>query len=57
MSAEIEVLFVVGFGPIVRDVKANLTLFRDTLGVRLHRALLQPKASPLDIGLSQPERF
>ena len=31
MPAEIEVLFVVGFGPIVRDVEANLTLFRDTL--------------------------
>lgn len=33
MPPEIEVLFVVGFGPIVRDVEANLGLFRDTLGL------------------------
>jgi len=33
MSAEIEVLFVAGFGPIVQDVEANLAFFRDTLGL------------------------
>jgi catechol 2,3-dioxygenase-like lactoylglutathione lyase family enzyme len=45
MSAEIDVLFVVGFGPIVRDVEANLTLFRDTLGL------------PVSAGSQEPDYF
>jgi len=42
MPADIEVLFVVGFGPIVRDVEANLTLFRDTLGLPVRSGADEP---------------
>ena len=42
MPAEIEVLFVVGFGPIVRDVDANLALFRDTLGLAVSAGSEEP---------------
>lgn len=45
MQTEIEVLFVVGFGPIVRDVEANLALFRDTLGL------------PVTAGSAEPDYF
>jgi catechol 2,3-dioxygenase-like lactoylglutathione lyase family enzyme len=45
MPTEIEVLFVVGFGPIVRDVDANLALFRDTLGL------------PVSAGSEEPDYF
>ncbi|HEY3935761.1 MAG TPA: VOC family protein [Gemmatimonadales bacterium] len=45
MSTEIEVLFVIGFGPVVTDVEANLTLFRDTLGL------------PVKAGPGEPDYF
>lgn len=45
MAAEIEVLFVVGFGPIVTNIEANLALFRDTLGL------------PVTAGPSEPDYF
>ena len=45
MPAEIEVLFVVGFGPVVADVEANLALFRDTLGL------------PVTAGAGEPDYF
>jgi hypothetical protein len=45
MPADIEVLFVVGFGPIVKDVSANVALFRDTLGL------------PVNAGAEQPDYF
>jgi catechol 2,3-dioxygenase-like lactoylglutathione lyase family enzyme len=45
MPSDIEVLFVVGFGPIVRDVEANLGLFRDTLGL------------PVNAGSAEPDYF
>jgi catechol 2,3-dioxygenase-like lactoylglutathione lyase family enzyme len=45
MPAEIEVLFVVGFGPIVKDLEANLELFRDTLGL------------PVSAGAEEPDYF
>jgi catechol 2,3-dioxygenase-like lactoylglutathione lyase family enzyme len=45
MPADIEVLFVVGFGPIVKDVSANVALFRDTLGL------------PVNAGSEQPDYF
>src|SRR5258708_33007615 len=45
MPTEIDVLFVVGFGPIVRDVGATLALFRDTLGL------------PVSAGSEEPDYF
>jgi catechol 2,3-dioxygenase-like lactoylglutathione lyase family enzyme len=42
MPADIEVLFVVGFGPIVKDVSANVALFRDTLGLPVNAWSEQP---------------
>jgi catechol 2,3-dioxygenase-like lactoylglutathione lyase family enzyme len=45
MPAEIEVLFVAGFGPVVRDVEANVALFRDTLGL------------PVSAGAGAPDYF
>jgi len=42
---DIEVLFVVGFGPVVKDVDENLSLFRDTLGL------------PVSAGGSEPDYF
>lgn len=35
MTPDIEVLFVAGFGPIVKDVDAGVALYRDTLGLPL----------------------
>ncbi len=32
-TGKLEVLFIAGFGPIVRDVIANRKLYRDTLGI------------------------
>ncbi len=45
MPDDIEVLFVVGFGPIVGDVETNLALFRDTLGL------------PVSAGPAEPDYF
>ena len=45
MPTEIEVLFVVGFGPVVSDVEASLALFRDTLGL------------PVTAGAAEPDYF
>jgi len=45
MLDDIKVLFVAGFGPIVRDVEANLSLFRDTLRL------------PLSAGSDEPDYF
>ena len=45
MPADIEVMFVVGFGPVVREVEANLALFRDTLGM------------PVSAGAGEPDYF
>lgn len=42
MSAEIDVLFVAGFGPIVRDMEANLSFFRDTLGISVSAGEQEP---------------
>jgi catechol 2,3-dioxygenase-like lactoylglutathione lyase family enzyme len=32
-DADIEVLFIAGFGPIVRDIEGSRTLYRDVLGI------------------------
>lgn len=45
MQQEIKVLFVVGFGPIVKDIDANVALFRDTLNL------------PVKAGGDQPDYF
>jgi catechol 2,3-dioxygenase-like lactoylglutathione lyase family enzyme len=38
----IEVLFVAGFGPIVRDVDESLAFYRDTLGLALKSGEAEP---------------
>ena len=45
MISDIEVLFVAGFGPIVRDVDRSVALYRDTLGL------------PLEGGGEEPDYF
>ncbi|HEX5182822.1 MAG TPA: VOC family protein [Allosphingosinicella sp.] len=42
MAADIEILFVAGFGPIVRDVDESLALYRDTLGLKLEAGKAEP---------------
>ncbi|HEY1606955.1 MAG TPA: VOC family protein [Allosphingosinicella sp.] len=37
-----EILFVAGFGPIVRDVDESLALYRDTLGLKLEAGKAEP---------------
>src|SRR6185437_566724 len=34
LESDIEVLFIAGFGPIVRDIDESRTLYRDVLGIR-----------------------
>ena len=45
MSTDIGVLFVAGFGPIVRDVDSSVALYRDALGL------------PLEAGSEEPDYF
>jgi catechol 2,3-dioxygenase-like lactoylglutathione lyase family enzyme len=45
VPADLEVLFVAGFGPIVRDVDQSLALYRDALGL------------PLNAGSEEPDYF
>ena len=42
MTPDIEVLFVAGFGPIVKDVEPSVALYRDTLGLPLAADLGPP---------------
>jgi catechol 2,3-dioxygenase-like lactoylglutathione lyase family enzyme len=45
VMTDIEVLFVAGFGPIVRDVDKSVALYRDALGL------------PLEAGGEEPDYF
>jgi catechol 2,3-dioxygenase-like lactoylglutathione lyase family enzyme len=42
VTQDIEVLFVAGFGPIVRDVDESLALYRDALGLKLKSGEAEP---------------
>lgn len=42
MATDIEVLFVAGFGPVVRDVDESAALYRDTLGLKLEAETAEP---------------
>src|SRR5690242_3799741 len=42
MTTDIEVLFVAGFGPIVRDVEGSAALYRDALGLKLEADTAEP---------------